>query len=182
MLQASTVERWPKLGCDCCMDVPSMVPQKECLLMNQTEVWSNKGCIVWKNFSWASCFGEACQQVGELPSAKPALSGSFIGHENQPCPFFSHRALPLYAAAHISALILRALEQWLRLAQEDLWVPPVSLWCGNTEAHNGCDSKTNASSLLLITLAESPRCSETTDGAVLGKDFCYRKKKKAPTT
>lgn len=30
VLQVSTVERWPKLGCDFCMDVHS-----ECLLMNQ---------------------------------------------------------------------------------------------------------------------------------------------------
>lgn len=60
-------------------------------------------------------------------------------------------------------------------------MPPTSLWCGNTEAHNGFDSKTNASSLLLITLAESPRCSETTDGAVLGRVFLLKKKKKAPT-
>lgn len=35
VLQASTVERCPKLGCDSCMDVHSMVPQEECLLMNQ---------------------------------------------------------------------------------------------------------------------------------------------------
>lgn len=34
-LQASTVERWPKLGRDCCMDVHAVVPQEECLLMNQ---------------------------------------------------------------------------------------------------------------------------------------------------
>lgn len=35
-LQASTVERWPKLGRDCCMQHPSaVVPQEECLLMNQ---------------------------------------------------------------------------------------------------------------------------------------------------
>lgn len=34
-LQASTVERWPKQGCDCCMDVPTVVPQEEYLLTNQ---------------------------------------------------------------------------------------------------------------------------------------------------
>lgn len=59
-----------------------------------------------------------------------------------------------------------------------------SLWCGNAGAHNGCDSKTNASSLLLITLAETLRCSETTDGADLGRVVKKKKKKakKAPTT
>lgn len=56
-----------------------------------------------------------------------------------------------------------------------------SPWCGNAGAHNGCDSKTNASSLLLITLAETPRCSETTDGADLGRVVKKEKKKKAPT-
>lgn len=34
-LQASAVERWPKLGCDCGMDVLSGVPQEECLLTNE---------------------------------------------------------------------------------------------------------------------------------------------------
>lgn len=54
-----------------------------------------------------------------------------------------------------------------------------SPWCGNAGTHNGCNSKTNASSLLLITLAETPRCSKTTDGAGLGRVFFL---KKAPTT
>lgn len=100
-LQASTVERWPKQGRDCCMDVPAVVPQEEYLLTNQRregirdvlyERQPLAECLALKSLpsSWRAALSQACFQ-----------SGSFIGHEKQQCLFFFHRALPLYAVAHM---------------------------------------------------------------------------------
>lgn len=94
-LQASTVERWPKL------DVCSMVPQEECLLTHQRhegirdvlyERQPLAGCLALKRLASKL---ESCPQPSPLSvrkfyrSWKPATSFSF--------PL----CLPLYAAAHM---------------------------------------------------------------------------------
>lgn len=166
----SVREQWPKLDCDCWMAVHAMASGEEYLLRNQRcegirtvlcERQPKLDALLWRGLpvSWRAALRQACFQ-----------GGSFIGHENQQCPFAPPCLAFLCCSAHTlpSSLVL-----WIRssvVAQGELWAPPdFSLWCGNAGAHNGCDSKTNASSLLLMTLAEAPRCSETTDGAIWGE-------------
>lgn len=162
-------ERWPKLGCGRCTAVRVNGSWGK-VSTHEPKAWGNKGCIVWKT-TLAGCLAlkrfakelESCPQPSLLSVRKfyRSWKAAMSFFSTVPCLYMQWRTC--------TAVIPCALDQRLGVSPGRVAsASDFSSWCGNAGAHNGCDSKTNASSLLLITLAETPWCLETTDGADLG--------------
>lgn len=138
---------------------------------HEPKAWGNKDCIVWKT-TLAGCLAlkRFASELESCPQTSPLSGRKFYRSWKAAMSFFSTVPRLSMQQCTCTAIIPCALDQQLsgssgRIVSASDFSP----WCGNAGAHNGCDSKTNASSLLLMTLAETPRCSETTDGAIWGE-------------